>query len=441
VLRLSLVSAGTLAAVYAVAGTLVLLMLRRPRRAPTWWRWVLGAGALGAGLGALVTWWLGDVEDVLDVSPTWVDRLWVGALLVVVGTAVVALVRGGAGRRVLAASTVVVMALATGLAVNRDGGLFPTVGSLLGISDVPALVVPAAQTAAVRAGRTTTSDLPDLGRTWRAPADLPSRGRLGSVAIPGTTSGFDARDALVYLPPAALVADPPPLPVDLVLSGQGPGAAPENLVDAGRMVQTLDALARAHHGLAPIVVMPDQLERPTNNPMCVDGPLGHSETYLTIDVPRWITSHLSVQAPGRAWAISGFSQGGTCSLQLAAGHPELFTSFVDVSGQVGPRLDGGVRTTVEKGFGGDRAAYEAAQPLTVLAGKAPYVASAGFFAVGGTDSRYGPVMPIVSAAARVAGMDVTRYVVPRSGHDWSTASRGLATGTDWLMARLGLTGP
>ena len=438
-LRLSLVSAGTLAVVYAVAGVLVARTLRRPRRARTWWRWVTGAAALGAGLGALVTWWLGDVEDVLDVSPTWVDRLWVGALLMVAGTAVVAVVRGGAGRRVLAASTVVVMVFATGLAINRDSGLFPTVGALLGLSDVPSLVLPAAQTAAVRAGRTSTPAAPDLGRTWRAPADLPSRGRLGSVAIPGTTSRFDARDALVYLPPAALVADPPPLPVDVVLSGQGPGAAPENLVDAGRMVETLDALARAHDGLAPIVVMPDQLERPTNNPMCVNGPLGHSETYLTVDVPRWITSHLSVQAPGRAWAVSGFSQGGTCSLQLAAGHPELFGSFVDVSGQIGPRLDGGARATVERGFGGDRAAYAAAQPLAVLAARAPYADSAGFFAVGGTDSRYGPVMPVVSAAARAAGMDVTRDVLPGSGHDWATASRGLATGTAWAAVRLGLT--
>ena len=438
-LRLSLMSAGTLAAVYAVAGALVVSTVRRPRGARTWWRWVAAAAALGAGLGALVTWWLGDVEDVLDVPPTWVDRLWVGALLAVVGAAVVAVVRGGAGRRVLAASTIVVTALATGLAIDRDSGLFPTVGALLGVSDVSPLVVPVAQGAAVRAGRTSTPAAPDLGRTWRAPADLPSRGRLGSVAIPGTASHFDARDALVYLPPAALVADPPPLPVDVVLSGQGPGAAPENLVDAGRMVETLDALARTHHGLAPIVVMPDQLERPTNNPMCVDGPLGHSETYLTVDVPRWITSHLSVQAPGRAWAVSGFSEGGTCSLQLAAGHPELFASFVDVSGQRGPLLDGGARATVERGFAGDRAAYDAAQPLAVLAARAPYADSAGFFAVGGTDSRYGPVMPVVAAAARAAGMDVTRHVVPGSGHDWSTASRGLGAGTAWAAARLGLT--
>jgi S-formylglutathione hydrolase FrmB len=439
VLRFSLVSAGTLLAVYAAAGTLVLLTLRRPRRARTWWRWVGGATALGAGVGALLSWWLGDVEDVLGVSPTWVDRLWVGALLAVVGAAVVAVVRGGAGRRVTAASTVVVMALATGLAINRDGGLFPTVGSLLGISDVPALVVPPGETSAVRAGDTSTPAAPDLGRTWRAPDDLPARGRLGSVEIPGTTSHFDARDALVYLPPAALVADPPPLPVDVVLSGQGPGAAPENLVDAGRVVETLDALARSHDGLAPIVVMPDQLERPTNNPMCVDGPLGNSRTYLTVDVPRWITTHLSVQAPGRAWAVSGFSQGGTCSLQLAAGRPDLFASFVDVSGQLGPRLDGGVRATVERGFDGDRAAWAAAQPLAVLAARAPYADSAGFFAVGQTDSRYGPVMPVVSAAARSAGMAVTRDVVPRSGHDWATASTGLGTGTSWLEGRLGLS--
>ncbi len=47
------------------------------------------------------------------------------------------------------------------------------------------------------------------------------------------------------------------------------------------MTDRLDRLAAAHHGLAPIVVMPDQLGEATRNPMCVDGPLGDSRTYLT----------------------------------------------------------------------------------------------------------------------------------------------------------------
>ena len=53
--------------------------------------------------------------------------------------------------------------------------------------------------------------------------------------------------------------------------------------------------------------------------MCVDGPLGYSATYLTVDVPGVDPiAHLHGQAARRAWAIGGFSQGGTCSLQLAA---------------------------------------------------------------------------------------------------------------------------
>ena len=41
----------------------------------------------------------------------------------------------------------------------------------------------------------------------------PKEGRIYDASIPAAKSGFKVRDAMVYLPPAALSAEPPELPV------------------------------------------------------------------------------------------------------------------------------------------------------------------------------------------------------------------------------------
>lgn len=427
---ISLVSVGTLFPVDVVTGILVGALLWTNRQH---WRSLIVAAAVGAGLGALVSWWVGDVLDALDVSPTWVDRVWFSVAVAVAAAASVALVRGRWARRVVAGATVAAVVLAGGLAVNRDAGFYPTAADALGLSKVPALIVPAGH-----ADRGGTFFDAKLWQTWSPPADMPREGRFGAVRIPGTVSHFRARRAIVYLPPAALVPGAPALPVTVMMSGQGPGAAPANVIEAGRMVSRMNEIARNDRGLAPIVVIPDQLRFPVNNPMCVDGRLGNSATYLTVDVPEWIRTHLKVETSPRAWTVAGFSQGGTCAIQLGAEHPSLFGSLIDVSGQLGPVLDS-VPDTVHRGFGGSAAAYRAAQPEEVMRRHGLYGDSAAFFAVGQDDSRYGPVMPVMSAAARRAGMTVSTFAVPGSGHDWACAGDGLEAGIAWLMPRMGLT--
>lgn len=421
-MTIPLLSVGVLLPVYAVTAVLALVVVLRTRRS---WRSHLLALAVGGAVGALLSWWLGDVVDVLGIPPTWVDRIWTGIACALLGTALVGIVRGRRLGRVVAGALVPLVVLSTALAVNRDAGLFPTVADALGASHVAELRLPAADD---------PSDRRADGRTWQPPAGMPEHGRYGSVRIPGTTSHFPARPAIVYLPPAALVDHAPELPVVVMLSGQGPGAAPANVIEAGRMATRLDAIAAHHRGLAPIVVVPDQLAEASNNPMCVDGPLGNSATYLTRDVPAWIRTHLHVAEGPRNWAISGFSQGGTCALQLGAAHPDVFGSLIDVSGQLGPTL-GSDEETISRGFRGDAAAFAAAQPSHVLAERAPYRDSAAFFSAGADDSRYGPVLPQVAAAAEAAGMHVTRRVIPDSGHDWHTAGVALAEGVRWFMVR------
>ncbi|MGY3261252.1 alpha/beta hydrolase [Frigoribacterium sp. 2355] len=433
-LSVPLLSTTMLLAVDVVAALVAVGLLVRPRTRRTWWRWIALAVLLGAGLGALTTWWLGDVRDVLGLSPTWVDRLWVAAVVAGVAVVVVNLFRTRWWRKLVAVLAVLVFALAGGLALNRDGGVYQNPSQALGRDEVPALPPTAAAPSSAAPGSTEFD--PTLWSTWKAPADVPAVGRYGSVAIPGAVSHFPARDAVVYLPPAALVADAPALPVMIMLSGQP--AEPSSVITAGHLVGTLDAFAAKNHGLAPIVVVPDQLSADAHNPMCVDGALGNSATYITTDVVDYMTSHFHVATGPRAWAIGGFSQGGTCSIQFASARPDLFSTFIDVSGELGPSI-GDEKTTIDQGFAGNRAAYEAAQPQAIMAAHGPYADTAAFFAVGATDGRYGQIMTANSAAAAKAGMTVTRYVSPGSGHDWTTATNGFAHGIGRFYPRLGLS--
>ncbi len=104
----------------------------------------------------------------------------------------------------------------------------------------------------------------------------------------------------------------------------GAAGRPGDLFTAGRLAEPLDAYARAHDGRAPIVVSVDQLSAPGKNTMCVDSRLGNVATYVMHDVPTWIERHLPATTDRKAWGLTGFSQGGTCTMQFLTGHPSEF---------------------------------------------------------------------------------------------------------------------
>jgi S-formylglutathione hydrolase FrmB len=255
------------------------------------------------------------------------------------------------------------------------------------------------------------------------------------VAIPTRHAAFDPRPGVVYLPPAALVPDPPALPVVVAMSGQ-PGS-PADMFSSARLPSIADAIARDNNGVAPIIVVPDQLGSPGVNPMCVDSPKGDTETYLTRDLPQWISQNLNVTTDRTGWTIAGFSQGGTCSIQLGAGDPEVFGSIIDVAGERVPSL-GDPATTIDVGFGGDESAYVRAQPESILAANAPYPDSVAIFASGENDERYTAYNEVIAASARRAGMEVRSVIAPGSGHDWNTAHFGFEVGFASLVERWGI---
>lgn len=384
----------------------------------------------GAALGLLVTWLLGDVLDVFGVQPTTATRLWVAMCFAGLALAVANLVRSRWWRKAIAVVSIPVFLVAAAAGINVDFGAYRTLNDAFGIVPYKALQLRGERGQVAGIGT-------DYASTWTKPATIPAKGRVGMVRIPATESGFAARLAAVYLPPAALTAAPPVLPVLYAFAGQ-PGA-PADVFTAGRIGTLMDAYAAKHDGIAPIVVAPDQLGGPGRNPMCVDSQaLGRSATYLLKDVPNWIRANLRVSSDPAAWSVFGYSQGGTCALQFASGHPELFGSALASSSELGPTL-GNRASTVATGFAGSLAAYRAAQPVAMMKAHAPYQHSLMVFGVGQNDRKYTAFARTLQTEAARAGISARLLVSPGTAHDWNTVRYTLAHGFPIIAAHLGLS--
>ncbi|MBS9374453.1 alpha/beta hydrolase [Rhodococcus sp. B50] len=413
-------------AVLAVTGLAVLLA----RRHRSWFvRGVpvaaLTVVALTAGAALLV-------EKVWKPFPDrvpWVVYGWVAVALLGVAFLIGRwFVRGRDRTRPVVAAALVVAAVLVVIAaagrINAVYDAYPTVRAALGISDYRSISF---DDPSVRASRTVALE------NWSAPADLPATGAVTSVTIPGTVSGFRAREARVYLPPAYFSDPRPELPVLVLLAGQ-PGS-PEDWLVGGRLAQTMDAYAAEHRGLAPVVVLADGTGGQFDNPLCVDSHLGNAATYLAVDVPAWVRDNVQIDDDPKAWAVGGLSYGGTCALQLATTRPDVYPTFLDMSGQAEPTI-GDRASTIRDVFGGDAEAFARNNPAELLA-RNRYPDSAGAFVVGLDDSEYRTGVEQLAAAAREAGMDVHLTELPGT-HSFALWSAGLEKELPWLAQRLGL---
>lgn len=391
----------------------------------------IGALAVGAVIGLLLVWWLGDVEDLFGVAFTPVTRMWVAFACGAIALLLVVLVQGGWGRRVLAVTAASTVLLATGLGINVDFGFYKDIEQAVATNPYPSRTLP------VRAAGPAAISPVDVA-DWHAPAGMPAKGETISVKIPGTVSHFPARKAVVWLPPAARTAHPPKLPVIVALSGQ-PGQ-PADLFQTGDMAQYLDHYAAAHHGLAPIVVAPDQLGAPARNPMCVDSRrLGRSATYVMTDTVDWIKQHLPVETGANDWSIVGFSEGATCAMQFSTAHPDVFGSALAISSEAAP-YTGSLQDSITLGFGGSAAAYRAAAPAAIMAAHGHYTDHLTVFGYGQEDAPYRASTDMLRAAAERSGMQTALIVSPGSAHDWNTVRYVLAHGLPAVIAHLGLPG-
>lgn len=423
-------TAATFVFVAVAAMCLAALVVRRHRR---WMRTGVAVVVTAAGLSVVLTAVL--IEKVWRPFPDPLPPsvyVWSGLAVLAVALAVG---RGFVRRRdrsrplvaigLVAAAVAVVLCAAGGINAGFDA--YPTVRTALGMTDyrtVPFDTALAPQT--VPGGSPSPAN-------WAPSADMPETGAVARATVPGAVSRFPARDARIYLPPAYFTDPRPVLPVLVLLAGQ-PGTTEDWLV-GGRLTRIMDAYAADHRGLAPVVVLADGTGRRLANPLCADSRLGNAATYLAVDVPNWVRTHLQVNPDPRGWAVGGLSYGGTCALQLATTRPEVYPTFLDLSGQAEPTL-GDRTTTIRKAFDGDADAFARNNPADLLA-RHRYPDSAGAFVVGLGDTEYRAGIERLADAARAAGMDVHLTELP-GGHSFAVWSAGLEKELPWLGHRLGL---
>jgi len=414
------------------------------------WRMLLlpAAAVLGAASAACASWYIAHAGLADDPAPHllwwWIAGSGAAAAIVILGW-------GSARwwRRSASLLSVPLCLLSAGLTLNLWVGYFPTV-----------------QTAW---DQLTAGPLPHqtdaAGVAAMAAARLqPPHGIVVPVTISEDASHFKHRGEVVYLPPAWFSSSPPP-PLPTVMMIGGEFNTPADWLRAGNAARTIDEMAARHGGNAPVFVFVDSGGAFNNDTECVNGSRGNAADHLTKDVVPYMISRFGVSADPARWGIVGWSMGGTCALDLTVMHPELFSSFVDIAGNMGPEA-GTKAQTIARLFGGNADAWAAFDPATVIARHGHYTGVSGWFDVSSSnapkrhrglsvtdasDVYLGGREPIgnpndqISAAESLCALGrangINCAIVAQPGkHDWPFASNAFAAALPWLAGRLDTPG-
>ncbi|AGP66643.1 hypothetical protein OEM_51080 [Mycobacterium intracellulare subsp. yongonense 05-1390] len=427
----------------AVQGlALLVLIVAIQWRARSWLKRVLPVALIAAvAVTALSRWYITSLGVAGDPAPT---TLWLW--IAMSGLAAAVFLVGWRGvrwwRRGLAVLSIPLCVLCAGMALNGWVGYFPT--ALAAWNQLTSVPLPD------QVDRLRVTEMQIAGTR-------PTKGVVVPVDIDSSGSHFAHRRELVYLPPAWFNSNPPPrLPAVMMISSAF--NTPADWLGPGGAFTAIDNFAAAHHGFSPVLVFVDPTGSFDNDTECVNGPRGNAADHLSKDVIPFTVSNFGVSADRANWGVAGWSMGGTCAVDLAVMHPELFSAFVDIAGDRGPNV-GSKDQSVARLFGGDQAAWAAFDPVTVMTKHGHYAGLSGWFDVpvssgpGNVAEQASPTLVASSdPAANPEGQDaaarslcavgaahgIACAVVTQEGkHDWPFAAQAFATALPWLAFTLG----
>jgi enterochelin esterase-like enzyme len=204
----------------------------------------------------------------------------------------------------------------------------------------------------------------------------------------------------------------------------------------------LDEFAAQHNGLAPIVIVADQLGGQGDlDPACADSAkFGNAETYVTTDVVNWANANLNIIQDPKYWTIAGYSNGGGCAAKYGAKDPGTFKNIISVSGEQHPGSEDSDAVTTDI-YGGDSAAFEASKPISIMQAAPPgtYAGMTAVFTAGSEDPAFVSMATTISNETKSVGMNTTLFIVQGADHGGTAVTGGLAEGFTILFPILGLT--
>lgn len=411
------------AALRAITVIAAVILLVRDN-AKGWMRRALPAVGIGGVIGAAVV-WVCNTTNAFGVPLPAGTASWAAIAGACIGLGIVSLWRSQLWRKILAGLLIVAAPLTAGMGINAGFGLTRTIGDVFGISTISAASLPKVETTQDDpAPVTKTAGSLPLYATWKPPVGMPATGRVGALrgeyAIP-STGGFRPRVGNIYLPPAALVKNPPALPLVVLMMGQPGWPDPTFAADA------LNTLAAQHHGLAPIVIVADQLGAETGQqPACsADSIYGDVSQYFNNDIVQFALHHLNVSHNPRDWTIAGYSDGGACAIEWGAQFPKIWGNVISISGDAYPAASEPA-ARLRDGFRGNVTLERENMPSPMLArNRGQYPGHWAIFTAGSLDPVFSRYAADNSELFRRAGFTTLVHEIPGGTHVGTSLSSGL----------------
>jgi S-formylglutathione hydrolase FrmB len=387
---------------------------------------VLKEFAIGIPIGIAFVVLLAIVLHITQEIPVGAPRsmyVWLGVACLVAGLVAAGWRRAHWSRRIAGVVAVLLAVLSAGSAANQTFAYYPTFDRLFG-QDANHFM-DNAQLDSMRKQTARSGKLPDHGATLE-------------VSIPGKNLRFTPRPAYVWVPPAWFGRTQPKLPVIVLMHGT-PGQ-PSDWTRASFADATSLAFAEQHHGVAPILVMPDINGSLDADSECVNSALyGQVETYLTQTVPAFMRKNFNAETTSGSIALAGLSEGGMCATMMAlTSSNKDITVFANYSGDESPQYQNySAQQTISDLFEGSEAKYNAHNPLYLLT-HYRYAGLSGWFAAGAQDHHALQAAEALHPLAAQAGID-TCIETPPGAHSFAFWTQAFRDSLPWMSWKLKLT--
>ena len=235
--------------------------------------------------------------------------------------------------RVLAACLAFVPAMAFGIAsVNKFYDYYQTWGGM--VSDLTGQGASSIPKYALAAGSNRQFDK-NIGRVTSTAEDA-QVGYLFQTTIAGQRSRL-ARNVYVYLPPQYFQKAYAHYKFPAIELLHGSPGNPQAWLSVLDVIPTYLSLLEAHPSDAAVLVMPDTDGGQQYGLQCLNNPGGIQDmTFVAQDVPNYLARFVRVQAPGPAWGVAGYSEGGYCAANIAMQEPDRYGAAGIMSGYFVP---------------------------------------------------------------------------------------------------------